>query len=234
MIIMKRTTFLAFALLLPGPLVGQQDQSRVTTTGQGSINLAPTHASVTINVATRAKTASEAAQANDARLITVVNAFKNSDGLIDSVAIGSITVSANENFQERQIVDYEASAEVTAVVRELHRLGEVFDLALANGATGVGRVSFGSDSAGPARRLALRAAFDAAKADAEALAEASGRELGRLLEISTGQPASVRFNSLEEASVSFDYAKSGIVTVGPDPSSVIIGASVVATWAIGR
>ncbi|PWU04455.1 MAG: hypothetical protein C5B51_16770 [Terriglobia bacterium] len=79
---------------------------------------------------------------------------------------------------EVQVSAYHARNTLRINVREPGRVGEVVDAVIRAGATVVGRFSFRAADEGTARRAALEAAGRDARAKAEALATASGRQIG--------------------------------------------------------
>jgi uncharacterized protein YggE len=70
-------------------------------------------------------------------------------------------------------------------VRDFKLLGRVIDTALAEGAQTISNVSFQATNDSPARIRAIKEATAQARANAGAIAEASGLRMGRVLEIST-------------------------------------------------
>lgn len=81
---------------------------------------------------------------------------------------------------------YELSNQVEVTIRELARVGEVVDGALAAGATSMHGLSFRLDDPGPAETEARRQAVAAARAAAGTLAESAGLVLGEAIEIVEG------------------------------------------------
>jgi uncharacterized protein YggE len=83
-----------------------------------------------------------------------------------------------------QFGSYYARKTLRAVVREPGRVGEIVDAAARAGATVTGAFSFRVSDEAAARRAALEAAGKDARAKAEALAAAAGKQLGEPLAIS--------------------------------------------------
>ena len=215
--------------LSPPSLWGQEQPPEVVATGHGNVSLPPQRAALQIVVSTRAAGASEAAALNAARVDSVRRSLTGWSVVSDSIRIAQVTVSPNENYQERRIVDYEASATVEVVVVVLDSVGAVFDRALRNGATQIGGVTYQADSTDRAREQALSMAFEGAKADAEAIAAAAGLRLGSLVDASTSDGG--RVVTTNPLSRRVDRAGSvPLLYVRPTPSEVIISASVTARW----
>jgi uncharacterized protein YggE len=217
---------------------GPEDGSTISTSGSGSVHLTPTKARLTIQVASRGASATEASKQNDTRLQRVL-AVLRADSMVDSVRI--IQVGVDPSYDEvGKAVAFEAQATIEVLVRHLDGIGRVLDGALLAGATSVGRLAFESDSTAVGRRQALASAFASARADAEALAEASHQRLSSLVSVSAGGTAwPFGANAFEEASVTvgassaeFGNAQSGIINIGPTPREVVVSASVETKWRV--
>jgi uncharacterized protein YggE len=81
------------------------------------------------------------------------------------------------------VVGYQARNSIQVELQQLPRVGEVIDAALGRGATNVGGLQFFASTTAEARRAAMQKAVNRVRADAEAIAAASGGTLGGLLEI---------------------------------------------------
>ena len=83
----------------------------------------------------------------------------------------------------QRLTGYRVERQMTAKVRDLDRLGEVLDAIVAAGANEVHGAQMTASDPSAAEHEALRAAMTAARAKAEALAEAGGVALGRLARV---------------------------------------------------
>jgi hypothetical protein len=101
----------------------------------------------------------------------------------DSLVRVSFTVGPRFDYQEQRVRGYFGRGTVRIEVKQLDRLAQIIDTALAAGATEISGLRFRSDGEEKARAEALKRAVAQARADAEVLAAASGGHLGRLLEI---------------------------------------------------
>ncbi|MDC0712388.1 SIMPL domain-containing protein [Stigmatella sp. ncwal1] len=86
---------------------------------------------------------------------------------------------------EAKLRGYRANNTLSVHVRELTRLGELIDRALASGANRVDGVRFGLSKADAVRAESLRQAVERARKSAEVLASALGVRLGEVLDAST-------------------------------------------------
>jgi uncharacterized protein len=182
------------ALLLVAALLGStsayaQDTrgSIITTTGSAQEALTPTAARIIFIIETHASSASIASGDNGARQQRVVEAMRRQGFSGDQVQLTSFDVRSNMDYQRGRIVDYQASATVSVVLKPIAHIGMVIDSALAAGATEVQDIDFSSDSTAIVRERLLMEAVGAARRDAEALARAVGGQLGMLVDVSSAQ-----------------------------------------------
>jgi uncharacterized protein YggE len=100
---------------------------------------------------------------------------------------------------------YHAKSLIRVNVRETARVGEVLDSASRAGATVVGGFSFRAADEAAARRAALEAAGRDARAKAEALASASGRQIGDAVSITEDIVASNGAYAALRATIPFAF-----------------------------
>jgi uncharacterized protein YggE len=212
-------------------LVAQQSPTvpqppSVVTAGAGEVRLPPDWATVSFALQTRDQTAARAAALNRERLQRLVDTLGTLISTGDSVRVVALGIGPAENFERGEIVGYDAIAQIEVTLRNLDRLPGILDAAFAGGATSNYRgVEFKSDRAGEASRQALIQAFEDARHQAEALAQAADMTLGPLIEITT-QPRLM-------ADFPPRGFQSGVVTssaASVTPSDVIIRATVQVSW----
>jgi len=223
---------IAMAAVFPPSVVNAQRRTQfdsgtvIVTHGSGEISLPPDRAVVTFDVVSRGQTAASASATNGVtvhRLVDALNAMRQPE---ESVQVVGVSVRPNQNYETGALRNYEAAGQVRVTIRHLDRLGRVLDLALASGATGLSDVDFRADSAEAAQGAALARAFEAARANADAIARAAGATLGPLLRVSTIPESEVpsfgRTVGLSEIRVT------GGVPIAPH--DIVVGATVYATW----
>jgi uncharacterized protein YggE len=201
----------------------------VTTSGEGRVTLPPSRARIMVAVSSRGATAAAASRENDARVGRVLSGLRGTAG-VDSARVVRVHVSANEN-ENRRIVDFQATAWIEAIARELPRLGEVLDAALRSGATAVDNVQFEADSLDAGRRRALAAAYRAAELDAQALAAATGRTLGPLVALSSagGDPRPLAYMDMSAYSRNAGMGEVAASAV-PAPQNIEVVARISGQW----
>lgn len=213
----------------PGP-----DAQVLSASGTGIIEVPPTVARASISVETHGSTPLLASNQNSVQATSVLAALRARTDL-DSVRVVEVSAFPSQS-ETGRLTDYQASTTIGFLVRNLDSVGSALHLAVMNGATGIDRVSFESDSSKAGRRRALALAFRQAKEDATTLAESSAQRLGSLLSLTSGQSWSTTM-AFEEASVTtggsraeFGNAQSGVIRIGPTPQAIRISATVTGRW----
>jgi uncharacterized protein YggE len=162
---------------------------QVVATGQGEVKVTPDRATVIVTVETRGKTAA-AAGAENARITRVtLDALRAQRLPNEQLGTADYSVYPEQTWDEPRrrplITGYVARNTIRAEVRDIAKVGDVIDAALAGGATQIQGVNFWSSSLQAARRQALQRAIETACLDAAAMARGAGRGLGQPLELSS-------------------------------------------------
>lgn len=189
---MKRIALAAALLLAAAALAGvlrpegaaavdpPADTDTVTVTGSGTVNAVPDRAQVSAGVESRAPTAKGALAANAAAMRKVLDALRAKGGRDITTQTVSVSTSFDDQGQPNGFVATNvASAETT-----LDGAGVLIDAAVDAGANTVYGPSLSRSDADELYRDALAKAVEDAKARAEVLAEAAGREVGRVTSMS--------------------------------------------------
>lgn len=163
----------------------------LTVTGEGVARAVPDMASVSTGVVNEAKTAREALDANTQAVAAMVAAIKETGVESRDIATSGFSVQPRyappkkDSPDAPQINGYEVRNTVTVRVRDLARLGDLLDKVVTNGANQIGGIAF--DIAEPAKleEAARVAAVKDARAQAQALADAAGLRLVRVLAITS-------------------------------------------------
>lgn len=203
--------------------------SEITTSGRGEIRVAPDRATVLITVETHASTAAAASSANSEITMSTIKAVKSAATPQDTVTTESYMVMPD--YQKGKPSGFQARNTIRVQLHEIARVGGVIDAALAAGATQVPQVQFTSSAAMTARRQAIKLAVGEARLDAEALAEAAGGAVGRLLSINSAGSSGIAGGRLESVVVT-GLASSGGAYAPPPiiPNDVVISAFANAKW----
>lgn len=167
----------------------------VTVQGEGEVRLTPDRAAVTIGVSAQAKTAEEAQkQVNRAmdRVLRDVKALNLPGELLTTSGISLFPVYENRprqmgaEAQEPRIIAYRASNTVRVRLDDVARVGEVIDAATAAGSNTIQGVQFMLQDENAAKLDALRDAVAKARTKADTIANAMGRSVETVLEVTEG------------------------------------------------
>ena len=226
-----RLVAVAAALLLSGvgAYAQQQQQApeaRIVVTGEGSVSVMPDYAQIRSGVTTRAKTVKEAVDANSKLMAAIFAALKDAGIAEKDIQTARFSIqpvyAPQEPRTEPKLSGYTVSNQVTVIIREIGKAGDVLDRVVAAGATDAGNVSFLVSDASKALDQAREAAIADAHRKAEVYAKASGVRLGRLEWITEGTgggPPAPRIALAEAAPVPIASGEDTLrvrVTVGFD------------------
>lgn len=198
----------------------------ITVVGSGSVTTTPDTASWSFGVQTSADTASAALAANSEAMERVVAALRDAGISRDDLQTEQVSVWPRTSDDGVSIVGYDASNTVRATIRDLDRAGGIVDAAVAAGANQVYGPSLTVSDAEAQYHAALDAAFDDARARAEAIAEKAGVTLGApvaIIESGGGVPIPYYGEAMAEAAAA---------DVAVEPGTQEVGASLTVTFAI--
>ncbi len=193
---MRHRIPLAFAatLLLAAPALAQSDfPSAISVTGQGTLSVRPDLAQVDAGVASDAKTAREASEANNVAMAKVLAALKGAG--IEDKDYQTSRLSLQPEYAPNRtgpspIVGYRASNRVTIKVHDVAKIASVIDTLVTAGANDIGNINFTVTQASKLLDEAREKAVADARRKAEIYAKAAGVTLGAPLSISEeGAPA---------------------------------------------
>ncbi|MEA2461002.1 MAG: uncharacterized protein QOH90_1179 [Actinomycetota bacterium] len=212
-------TGLVAALIVPlgaGPALADPLPDTITVSASGKVDVDPDVGIVVLGVRSRALSAQTATSRLSAHLRKVVGALKGAGFTNDELSTEDIQLfrrcfrdcrdhNLKDDFKPKPVYGYVGEAGVRTRTHALKRLGEIIDLGIAAGASGVRSVSFDVEDKTAAVLDALKEAMGVARGKAEVLAQEAGRTLGEaiiILEGRTTQPQ--RF-----AYASFAFTSSG-------------------------
>lgn len=210
----------------PARSAGEEDAppgTTVTVTGVGSVRVVPDRATFSFGVETQAATARAALAANAVDAKKVLDALRSAGIAAADLQTSQVSLSPRTDDRGTEIVGYSAFTTVTALIRDLSKVGAVVDAAVAAGANTVSGPALARGDTDAQYRQALRGAYADAKDKAETLASASGRTLGRVttvVEGSQGVPAPVAKDAAAATAVEIE------------PGTQTVDASVTVTFAL--
>src|SRR5215470_13251735 len=221
---------IAFALLSAPALAETQSDfpAAISVTGEASISVPPDLASVDAGVATDAKTAREASEANNTAMTKVFAALKAAN--IDARDVQTSRLSLQPQYAPNRagpspVVGYRASNRVTVRIHDVSKVAGVIDTLVGAGANDIGNVAFEVSQASKLLDDAREKAVADARRKAEIYAKAAGVTLGAPLSISEGGAPQPMFRAKVAAPMA----------IAPTPiaqGEETLSVSVSVTWAI--
>lgn len=189
---MVRRVILAFGLLafvaVSLPAWADDAPRLIKVTGNGESTAAPDIAIMSIGVETEAKTPSGALSDNASRMNAVMAKLKEvgiaeKDLRTSQLGIWPIYADRSSNAYRPEPKGYRVSNQLTVTLRDVERIGEILDQAVADGANKVNGPSFSVAEPEPHYQAARDAAVADAIAKAERYAAAAGVTLGSVTRI---------------------------------------------------
>jgi uncharacterized protein YggE len=231
---MKRLAPLAAAVtagtLLAAPAQAQAQSvapATISVTGEATVSVPPDLAEVDGGVATEAKTAREASEANNVAMGKVLLALKAAGIAEKDIQTSRLSLqpqNAPKVSGPPAIVGYRASNRVTIRVRDVTKVANVIDTLVGAGANDIGGINFMVSTASKLLDEAREQAIADARRKAEIYARATGVTLGAPLSISEeGSPGPVPFRKMVGG-----MAATAPVAQGEETLAVTVNVS----WAI--
>jgi uncharacterized protein len=218
------------ATLLAAPALAQTAlPPMITVSGEATVSVAPDQAQIEAGVASEAKTAREASEANNAAMSKVLLALKGAGIAEKDYQTSRLSLQpqyAPNRSGPSPVVGYRASNRVTVRVRDVARLASVIDVLVSAGANDIGGINFMVSNASKLLDEARERAVADARRKAEIYARAAGVTLGAPLSISEeGAPGPVLYRAKV---ASAGMAVSAPVAQGEETLQVNVSVS----WAI--
>ena len=178
----------ATAALLATPALAQTPPPAISVTGEATVSVAPDQAQIDGGVATDAKTAREASDANNSAMGKVLLALKGAG--IDEKDIQTSRLSlqpqyatSSKSAERPSVVGYRASNRVTIRVRDVAKVAGMIDVLVGAGANEIGGINFVVSQASKLLDEAREQAVADARRKAQIYAKAAGVTLGEPISI---------------------------------------------------
>lgn len=197
-------------------------QNAIHVSGEGRVAAEPDMAEVTIGVETRSVTAQRAVNQNSVDMNAVMEALASLGIADEDIQTVEFSIRPEVDFREdrgTRVVGYIVTNSVRVKIRDIQQAGDVLDAATSAGANQIYGIAFTVEDPRPIQEQARSLAVEAGREKAEALAEAAGVRLGRLLslsEIDFGGPVFV------ERAVPAAEAVGGGISVEPGQLEITI------------
>jgi uncharacterized protein YggE len=180
-------------MLLATPALADSDISpAISVTGEAMVSAPPDLAQIDAGVASDAKTAREASDANNAAMSKVLQALKGAN--IDDKDIQTSRLSLQPQYAPpgssrpgpTTVTGYRASNHVTVKLHDVTKVAGIIDTLVAAGANEIGGINFVVSQASKLLDEARERAVADARRKAEIYARAAGVTLGAPLSIAEG------------------------------------------------
>jgi uncharacterized protein YggE len=191
----ESVALLVMLVIFPSVGSAQQTERRsrlpsVTANGEAVITVEPDQAQIDIGVVTQARNAPEAAKENSEKLARVMSEVKKLLGKGDEVKTASYSLSPNYRYPQGgkpEIVGYTATNVLQIKTGALDNVGKLIDAAMQSGANTIHRLLFTLKDEHSAQLQVLRLASTKAQAKAEAMANALGLKVVKVLSATEGE-----------------------------------------------
>jgi len=214
--ILRKGMFLVLTLIIAlvcSPLAGAAAEKDQVATAElateGMVQVKPDKATFNFTVVTEAPQAGEAAKANARQAEGFLTAIKRVLGKDDQVKTRQYQVlpifrrvektRGKEKIRTDEIAGYRASHRFEVELRDLEKIGQVADTAVKNGANEVQGPYFSHTRQEDLQDQAAVKALERARKLAEALAQAAGLKVKRVIKMSTSQSIQPRLFAMAKA-----------------------------------
>ena len=175
-------------------LAGESNPApRILVSGEGSIDLAPDMAVLTLTVTRQAETARSALDDNSSAMQDVMKAMTTAGIEKRDLQTSGFSIQPNYVYPPQQpsgkreppkIVGYTVRNSLTVRIRDIDAVGAILDKSVSLGVNEGGNIMFTNDDPSTAITQARIRAMKDAMSKAKTLADAAGVKTGKLLEIS--------------------------------------------------
>ena len=160
----------------------------ISVTASGEASTAPDLALVRLAVSATGRELADVRDDVTARSSAVLERLRALDIRDGDLNAPGVQIRPEYDYRRGQnLTGYRVAREITVRVRDLDRLGDVLDGVVGAGANEVHGANMTASDPSVAEHAALAAAVDAARAKAEAIADAAGVRLGVLLRLEEGE-----------------------------------------------
>ncbi len=228
-----RIALLATTLLLPVLAHAQQPTRQPATpeivaSGIGRLVVKPDRATIDVTVETREATAAQAGAENARKQKAVIDTLRRLGFGPDVVSTSRYVVNTDIRYggdRGPHIAGYVAQNSVRVELRDLSRLPDIIDGALAAGANNIGGIQYRSSRQRELEMQALDSAVAHARARAQVLARAAQGRLGPMVELTT---------EINERGIAggaaFGVARAALEVTSITPGDITISAAVLGRW----
>lgn len=177
--------FLCGVVLLAACNRNPKRTTKVTVAGEATTRVEPDAAVLTISVVTQSPQAVTAQQENARKSDAVSNAVKTTGGSTVEIKTSDYSLQPQYDYRDNRlpkIIGYDARNSIIVTMSDLKNVGAVIDAASQAGANSINGIAFVLRQTSPARGQALADATHQAMNKANAIAQALGGRVLRVVE----------------------------------------------------
>lgn len=211
---MKRVLAFVFALMLVFG-VAFADEGRLTVGGSGTVYMQADQASATLGVMMNGDDLAALQASANETVAAIFEALRMAGLEEKDISTNYIYISPRYDYsgEIERIVGYTINNSLTVRTEDMDKIGSYIDAAFAAGANTFDSINFSVKDDSQERNRALELAVKDARSKAEAIAAASGCQLGDVLEISEGSQNVSYYNSAS-GGAKYAVAESAAMDVG--------------------
>lgn len=208
--------------------------SRITVTGEGSVDIVPDMAVLMLSVNREAPTAREALTANSTAMSKVLAAMTGLGIEKRDLQTANFDIQPRYTYPNRQgngtdqapkLVGYIVRNSLSVRVRDISRVGEVLDTSVTLGVNEGGSIQFTNDDPSAAITQARVKAMEEALSKARTLAEAADVSVGDVLEISEQNYSPRPMPMMAKGMMAMDSAESVPIATGENSYTVTVNVT---------
>jgi uncharacterized protein YggE len=165
--------------------IGRPESQRdtIAISAEGKVTALPDIASISVGVMTEKKTVAEAQKENTAKMNAIIAKVKEFGVAAEDIKTTNYSIYPQYDWVNNRQVErgFQVSQNVDVKVRDLDKIGDILAAVGELGANQIGGVSFTIDEPEELRQQARLKGLEAAKLKAQALADAAGVKLGKVV-----------------------------------------------------
>ena len=202
----------------------------ITVSASATIHAKPDAARIQTGVQTEDATARAAMTANTQAMTKVIDGLKSLG--VEGRDIQTMNFNVNprynrpSNSSRPEITGYQVTNEVSVMIRDLNKLGDILDNLISLGSNQVRGMSFELSNAEELKDAARTQAVKNARSRAELIAKAAEAEVGEVLVIREGAPG------IDGPRPMFEATRSAAQSVPIESGQQSLSATVTLTWAL--
>lgn len=171
--------------------IGRPESQRdtIAISAEGKVTALPDIASISVGVMTEKKTVAEAQKENTTKMNAIIAKIKEFGVAAEDIKTTNYSIYPQYDWVNNRQVErgFQVSQNVDVKVRDLAKIGDVLAAVGEKGANQVGGVTFTIDDPEDLRQQARLKGLEAAKLKAQALADAAGVKLGKVVGFSESE-----------------------------------------------